>query len=291
MEKMKPRIIRKLTPVTHNGNGGTISDSMLDITDFLEEKFPHRPFIIDPWLREGTIALVFAHAGTGKTWFTMSLAVAITRGLSIGEWKNAKPISCLYIDGEMSCEEFQERLKKLTKYLPPAQANLSILSFERMKLNGDSIPNLAEQKWRDDLYNTLKHDRSIKLVIIDNLSCIISRISENSKQQWDDINQWLLSIRRLGVAVIMVHHTGKNGRQRGTSAREDNIDVSISLTQVNDYQRKDGAKFKVNFLKARGIRGYAASTFNMEIVEGGEGKLPWKTNSQQTYGTTFLLDD
>ena len=75
----------------------------------------------------------------------------------------------------------------------------------------------------------------------------------------------------------MVHHTGKNGAQRGTSAREDNIDVSISLTKVEDDYSFRGAMFMVNFTKSRGLCGNDADPFIMKIAEGFNGKLPWET--------------
>ena len=49
----------------------------------------------------------------------------------------------------------------------------------------------------------------------------------------------------------MLHHTNKSGGQRGTSAREDNIDVSITLKRPFDYTAEDGARFLVSFQKAR----------------------------------------
>jgi putative DNA primase/helicase len=35
--------------------------------------------------------------------------------------------------------------------------------------------------------------------------------------------------------LLIVHHTGKGGEQRGTSRREDVLDTSISLRRPADY--------------------------------------------------------
>ena len=43
----------------------------------------------------------------------------------------------------------------------------------------------------------------------------------------------------------------KDGGQRGTSAREDNLDISIMLKKPHDYTPEDGARFIVHFSKAR----------------------------------------
>ena len=49
----------------------------------------------------------------------------------------------------------------------------------------------------------------------------------------------------------MLHHMNKTGGQRGTSGREDNLDISILLEKPSDYVPEDGARFVVNFTKAR----------------------------------------
>ena len=40
------------------------------------------------------------------------------------------------------------------------------------------------------------------------------------------MQQWLLRLRRRGVSVLVVHHAGKNGDQRGISKREDLLDTA-----------------------------------------------------------------
>lgn len=270
---------------------GKITAPSIHINDFLEKKFLHRPLIIDPWLRQGTIALLYAKRGLGKTWFSLAIAIAVTRGLPIGAWKTITPVGCLYLDGEMACEELQSRLRQLTIGLPPERAPLHIISSEDLKSNNKPTIYLVDQKCRDNILDDLKQDKFFRLLIIDNLSCLAPQISENSKQDYDAINQWLLELRAIGVAVIMVHHTGKNGAQRGTSAREDNIDVSISLTEVNNSSSHCGASFTVNFTKARGIHGNVVSPFDIEIIEDETCKLPWKTMNHNNDHISTLFDD
>jgi putative DNA primase/helicase len=49
----------------------------------------------------------------------------------------------------------------------------------------------------------------------------------------------------------MLHHVNKDGGQRGTSAREDNLDASMTLKKPHDYTPEDGARFIAHFSKAR----------------------------------------
>lgn len=264
---------------------GIITGSSLHIDDFLGKNFPHRTMIMSPWLRQGTLTLVYAKRGLGKTWFGLLTAVAITRGLPIFPWQTITPVGCLYLDGEMACEELQSRLRQLTIGLPPERASLHIISSEHLKSNNEPPIDLVDEKCRKNILHDLKQDKSIRLLIIDNLSCLAPRISENSKQLWDSINQWLLELRAIGVAVIMIHHTGKkDGTPRGTSAREDNIDVSISLEEANYEDEEDtsfrGVKFVAIFTKSRGLCGNDAAPLVIKIAEGYAGKLPWETCSK-----------
>jgi len=81
------------------------------------------------------------------------------------------------------------------------------------------------------------------------------------------VNQWLLELRFAGISTIMLHHVGKDGSQRGTSAREDNLDCSIILKPPSDYIPEDGCRFILHFSKAR------VSTSDLGLIGDAEFKL------------------
>ena len=110
-------------------------------------------------------------------------------------------------------------------------------------------------------------DQKIKFWVIDNLASLASGIDENVKKDWDPINQWLLELRFSGITTLMLHHTNKEGGQRGTSAREDNIDISIMLKNARDYTPEDGARFIVHFTKQR------IPTKDLQLISDTEFKL------------------
>ena len=74
-----------------------------------------------------------------------------------------------------------------------------------------------------------------------------------------------MRLRRRGVSVLIVHHAGKGGQQRGTSRREDVLDTSISLRRPDDYIPTEGARFEVHLEKARGVHGEAAKPFEAKL--------------------------
>ena len=88
-----------------------------------------------------------------------------------------------------------------------------------------------------------------------------------------------LRLRRKGVAVLLIHHAGVNGRQRGTSRREDALDTVIALRRPADYSPEQGARFEVHIEKARTLVGEGPSPFEAAVepftTEGGKSAIRW----------------
>jgi hypothetical protein len=64
-----------------------------------------------------------------------------------------------------------------------------------------------------------------------------------------------------------VHHAGANGRQRGTSRREDALDTVIALRRPEDYSPEQGARFEVHFEKLRNrVEGDGALPFEAKLA-------------------------
>jgi putative DNA primase/helicase len=110
--------------------------------------------------------------------------------------------------------------------------------------------------------------------ILDNLSST-SRIREDKADDWRNyFLPFLIACRRRGVAVVLIHHCGKGGDQRGTVAREDHLDTSIKLSKPDDYAN-EGCYFRVDFTKARSCYGETVAPFTAKLVKGQEGALTW----------------
>jgi len=125
---------------------------------------------------------------------------------------------------------------------------------------------------------------------LDNISILASGIDENSKQEWDVVNQWFLGLRFLGISTIFFHHTNKLGEQRGTSAREDNLDTSILLQRVSDYSAEDGAKFVVRFKKARVRTSDLSLISDVEFkLEEVSGQIIWTWGNMKTKNRLQIL--
>lgn len=260
-----------------------ISSCSINSTTFTKEEIAVPHMILSPWLTDGNISMLYAPRGIGKTWLSLSLAVMITRkngeGLKIGPWEVRNPSGCLYVDGEMGEYELQDRLKTLEKMYgeESEETPLTILAASRYaKAHGAQI-NISTEEYRNAIYQYLFDNDKYYLLILDNIASLTPGIKENSKEDWDPINQWLISLRHLGVSVLLIHHSGKGNAQRGTSGREDALDCVINLRRPGICGHEHGARFSVGFEKSRNIApGPGLVTFDLHLLETGSGGLEWK---------------
>lgn len=194
-----------------------------------------------------------------------------------------------YVDAEMASDQLQSRIDKLVINLPEEKAPLFIVSSDLMKFKKLRHPNIADPAWRDSIMNIVS-DTGFRVLILDNLASLAPGLNENIKRSWDPVNQWLLELRANKVAVIMIHHSGKGkgSKQRGTSARENNIDNAIHLTRPPDYAIEQGARFNVAFTKTREDLGKAGAPFCLHIKKSGDG-LIWTTETPKPELKHFII--
>ena len=245
-----------------------------NMVDFLSIALPKRSFLLRPVIPTQGIVILFAPRGIGKTFAALGAAMAVAGGLSIYNWRAPEAHNVLYVDGEMPAISMQERLAALSLGMAaPAHAlqNLSIITPD---MQPRPMPDLATVAGQEALEPFLF---GVKLLVLDNLATLCRTGKENESQSWMPMQTWLLDLRRRGMAVLLVHHAGKSGDQRGTSAREDIMDTVISLRRPKTYNVAEGARFEVHLTKARGIVGEEAQPFEVHL-RAEENCLLWEVH-------------
>ncbi len=261
-------------------------EAAVTLETFRSMEITPRPFILDGLFRQGETGMVFAKTGVGKTFLSLCLAMGATRpGPVIGPYTTVNPCGVLYIDGEMSACDMQQRINSMAVQADGNRFHL--LSSELLATDNQAIPALDDE-WRPAILNWLHGHPDIGLVVLDNLSSLTPGVAEDKRLDWDAINQWIIELRRNGLSVLLVHHAGKGGDQRGTSAREDQLNLTLKLTALED--RKTTA-FRVDFQKARGLSGEQKKPFVVELVENEHGKIDLlhKTVSDETTAQIAFL--
>jgi RecA-family ATPase len=260
---------------------------IVELSDFLVMEFPNPELLLSPWLPKAGLCMIHAFRGIGKTHLALGIAHAVATGGHFLEWNAPKPRGVLYIDGEMRASVLQERLKKITQ-IYPRNSNSQPLRILTPDLQNIGIPDLStiEGQCLIDKYIT----DDIELVIIDNISCLAPRIKENDANDWAIIQSWILRLRVKGKSVLLIHHSGKSGSQRGSSKKEDVLDTVIVLQQPHDYEASQGARFIIKYEKSRGFFGEDAKSFEASL-SSKDDKVEWNVHPDKdnTYQKVISL--
>lgn len=190
------------------------------------------------------------------------MGLAVAGGLSVYNWRASQANRVLYVDGEMPAITMQERLSALACGMAAPEHAMQNFSILTPDMQPRPMPDLATTAGQNALEPFLS---GVKLLVLDNLSTLCRTGKENESQSWQSMQSWLLDLRRRSMAVLLVHHAGKSGDQRGTSAREDIMDTVISLKRPKVYNMAEGARFQVHLTKARGIVGDDALPFEVHL--------------------------
>lgn len=135
------------------------------------------------------------------------------------------------------------------------------------------MPDLATREGQDAVEAALGN---AKVIIMDNISCLVRTTGkENEAESWAPMTAWALRQRAHGIAVVFIHHSGKNGSQRGTSKREDILDTVIALRRPSDYKESEGAHFEIHFEKARALFGKTVHAVEARLGTNANGKQAW----------------
>jgi hypothetical protein len=232
-------------------------------------------WVLEGLLQEQGLMMLYGWRGVSKTWMATGLAIAMAAGGMFLRWKAPRAQRVLYIDGEMPVVAMRERLAAAVA------ASGSELPATHLRLLSDSLhrqtglPDLASRQGQAAVDRLLGNT---DVVILDNLSTLTRYGDESEAESWRPVQPWLLKLRREGRSVVLVHHAAKSGVQRGTSKREDILDVVLRLRHPDDYEPSEGARFEVAFEKARGLHADLVTPFEARL-EVRDGQSVWTTRS------------
>lgn len=200
------------------------------VSEFLKLKYDEQIVYLDPLVRSESIVLITGSGGVGKTMFVLGFCKSLVSGEKFGDWEVRNRTKVLYIDGELPISVFMNRVRGFG-----IGDDLIIMSSS---VDRDTTFSLNNEYYKSEIKKYLI-ENDIKVCVFDNLSSLTPGLDENSKREYDPINQYFMDLRRHGITSIIVHHTGKNKKeQRGTSGRTDSIDVWINLERVETNDEK-----------------------------------------------------
>jgi hypothetical protein len=238
-EHAMDRLRAQITPNGHEPpmGPGPVGNDSIDIIDvrslgiepiswneFWSDESPTEDWLIEPVIAAGRCTTIYSQAKQGKSLFALDIAAAAATGRSVLGRPPADPKRVVYIDMEMTSGDLRERLSDLG-YGP--EDDLSGLTYYQLQ----SLPPLDTDEGGEILTAIALH-HGAQLVVIDTMARAV-RGEENSADTYRSF--YSHSGRRLkaaGIAVLRLDHQGKDAAlgQRGSSAKDDDLDVVFKLT-------------------------------------------------------------
>lgn len=240
--------------------------------DLLQLKLPTRLEWLPPLISAGSLGMIYAKPGVGKSYFCLWLAAALAGGRDFLKWSGGQVCRVLYIDGEMGIRELKDRFAELNRRDPSELAKLGV-TFVCPESFPSLTPAFINQPSGQAFYTDAM--RRFDVLILDNYCSLTHPDKNESDQQtWANVQPWLTGLRAQNKCVVLVHHAGKSGDQLGTSTKEFALDWCLNFYKPADYEDDQGARFNIRFTKGR-MRG-----------EDKEGFTAWyKTIGNQTEWT------
>ncbi len=211
--------------------GDDINPLTVANADALIEEAANFKYLIEPWLRKGSITQIFGYSGHGKSMFTQHALYHLAVGRDMGAYTVDEPASVLYFDWENGRATIGNMLNRFRN---------SFGSTDRFKMwtpfVGQKEINLNEAK------GLMEFQRWViavnpDVIVIDTVRSAFTGLEESKAESWARINSILLKLRNAGFAVIWLHHSNKPsesglGREAGSTNQLTVVETQMRITQV-----------------------------------------------------------
>lgn len=179
-------------------------------------------WLVDKLIPENSITLLHGSGGIGKTWITLMMANAVTRGIPFMELDTSRT-RVVYIDYENPLPVLVERVRWV---------NSNRIKFWH-RANEIKPPKLDSNNWH--IYKKF----GPCLLVIDTLRSSQSR-DENDSRDMGFIMGRLKKLRDMGFTILLLHHTPKSNERtyKGSTAILDLADHVLSLHKVKRKKEK-----------------------------------------------------
>jgi hypothetical protein len=191
--------------------------------------------VVEDWIAKPLIArarqtALFAGAKTGKSWLTLNVVASLATGKPILGHPPQAQTHCLYLDYEMVEADLYERLEQFGY---TEEDDLSHLHYALIP----SLPPLNTAEGASAIMRLCELTKA-EVVVIDTTGRAIEG-EENSADSYREFARTTgLALKRAGIACVRTDHAGKDGGkkhgQRGSSAKNDDVDIVYRLDKTDD---------------------------------------------------------
>lgn len=196
---------------------------LIDWEEFWDKDHKSEEWLAWPLVPAGRQVALFAPAKTGKSIVTLAVVAALATGRPVLGNPVQPPADVLYLDYEMTEADLYERLEAFGYGPHDDWAHLHYASLP-------SLPPLNTEKGASAVAH-LAHLVGARLVVVDTTGRAVDGDENDAGPYRDFATHTGTTLKRLGIAVLRTDHAGKDKSkgQRGSSAKNDDVDVVIRL--------------------------------------------------------------
>lgn len=217
------------------------------------DSLPDPQYLVNDHLQTGGLSLLVGPSAVGKTFYALDLALSVATGLDYQDCYDVLMGPVVYLCSEgvgsfkLRCRAWL-RQHQLTTY----PENMIVIPHTFDLLDPPEVKELVGIMGTD-------LGQKPSLVIIDTLARNFGAGDENSQKDMNKFVQALDNLRERGIAVMVVHHTGKDlaRKERGSTALRGAADTVILLEDTDNGKgvlvtcdkQKDAEPFEKYILK------------------------------------------
>ena len=269
-------LLTNLTTSIHTGTNHQQLETV-NWNEFWNDDTDPEDWLIHPIIPRGRAVAMYAPAKAGKSTILLAaIAAACTEQPVFGHHKQA-PCTVLYLDYEMTRHDLNERLT-LLGYGPTT--NLTRLHYAL-------LPTLPPLDTAAGAHTLLTYATTIgaDLVAVDTFG----RAVQGEENESDTVRNFYRhtgqALKAAGIAVVRTDHAGKDKTkgQRGTSAKNDDVDLVWSLERTDT-----GVTLKRTHSRIT----WAKETITIDQIHTGDDTITYRDrngNDAYPHGTRELM--
>lgn len=195
-------------------------------------------WLVKGFLPKAMLGVLFGESGAGKSFATLDMCAAISRGLETWNGHRVTAGRVLYVVAE-GVSGFRQRIKAYNHQHAIQKIGMDIIY--------DVTPNLMDVAQVTDLIKEVCEREPYDLIVMDTFAQVTAGANENSGE---DVGQALAQCKRLaqrsGAMVLLVHHSGKDASKgsRGHSSIKASCDVELQVERGKDTRSITTSKMK-----------------------------------------------
>ncbi|MET3996035.1 hypothetical protein ABID65_007707 [Bradyrhizobium sp. S3.9.2] len=230
------------------------------------------------WLIEdifpmGEISLIFGDSGSGKSFGTFDMAMAVARGL---KWngKNTEPGLVIYVAAEAGKGFGKRKLAYSIEHNLPQDADIPFyLCTKRPDFFASDADVLA---LIEEIITVSKtYSQKLVLIVLDTLSALAPGMNENASQDVSMVRMRLVVLQeKFDAAICLVHHKPKGGATpRGHSSLTADFETTVEFEIVTDKRTPTGGNIhRATVRKQREGKAGLRWEFTLPVVTVGRNK-------------------